>query len=108
MNRNGQTREKVQGEILQLILKVLKEVLENQGKRLPRMSADTTLYGRGSDVDSLGLVQLLIDLEERVADQYGAPIRLTDERAMSQQNSPFRTGRSLTGYVAALILEGKG
>ena len=98
-------REQVQAEILKMILATLKEVLENQGKTLPRMSAEATLYGQGSDVDSFGFVQLLIDLEERVNSCYGVGVTTTDQKAMSQRNSPFRTVQSLAEYMTVLVLK---
>lgn len=101
------TREQIQTELLEMIHSTLKEVFENQGKTPPRMSPETTLYGQGSDVDSFGFVQLLIDLEERISSRYGVTVTPTDEKAMSQRNSPFRTVKSLMEYVTDLILKAK-
>ena len=68
------------------------------------VSPETRLYGRGSDLDSLGLVQLVVDVEEKVSERYGLPITLTDERALSQEHSPFRTADSLSAYVTEFLL----
>ena len=57
------------------------------------------LFGEGSPLDSLGLVRLLIDVEEALADD-GIEIALTDERAMSQRQSPFRSVPALVDYIA--------
>lgn len=94
----------LEGEITQIILKALRELRTPRGKRrLAESSPTTRLYGHGSDVDSLGLVQLLIDVEERVSDRYGVPVSLADEQAMSQAHSPFRSVDSLAQYLASLI-----
>lgn len=94
----------LEGEITQMILEALRELRTHQGKqRMAELSPTTRLYGHGSDVDSLGLVQLLIDVEERVSDRYGVPVGLTDEKAMSQAHSPFRSVDSLAQYLASLI-----
>ncbi len=98
-------KEQVQAQILGMILAALKGVLENQGKALPMLSPDTTLYGQGSDVDSLGFVQLLIDVEERVNSRYGIDVTPTDEKAMSQRHSPFRTVQSLANHLTDLVLK---
>jgi acyl carrier protein len=91
-------------EITQMILKALRGLRTSRGKRrMAAISPTTRLYGHGSDIDSLGLVQLLIDVEERVSDRYGVPVSLADEKAMSQAHSPFRSVDSLAQYLTSLI-----
>jgi acyl carrier protein len=63
-----------------------------------------TLFGAGSPLDSLGLVALLLDLEDELR-AAGWPVALGDERAMSQKRSPFRTVGSLVEYIATLLRE---
>lgn len=102
------TPEERRAEILEIILAALREVKEQMGdKGKFEVSPQTRLYGRGSDLDSLGLVQLVVDVEERAATRYGVPVTLTDEKALSQENSPFRNVESLTDYVAGLLAEGE-
>ena len=57
------------------------------------------LFGNGSPLDSLGLVSLLIEIEEAFQDQ-GHEISLSDARAMSQANSPFRSISALVEYIS--------
>src|SRR5919109_23019 len=56
-------------------------------------------------LDSLGLVQLIVDLEQRVEETGGVTITIADDRAMSQRNSPFRTAGTLTDYIYLLTEE---
>ncbi len=63
---------------------------------------ETTLYGVNGHLDSMGLVGFLIDVEESLQDQ-GIRISLSDERAMSQKNSPFRDVPTLVDYISQLI-----
>jgi len=72
-------------------------------KQIP-VSEDTELYGTGGQLDSMGLVAFLVDIEESFMDNE-IEISLSDERAMSQSNSPFRNVQSLTDYIATLIKE---
>lgn len=96
-------------ELVELIVEALQVVLRQSGKSLQgEPSTETRLYGAGSDIDSLGLVGLLVELEERVSDRYGVPITLTDEQAMSQQHSPFRTVGSLAAYLDDLLAQARG
>jgi acyl carrier protein len=63
---------------------------------------ETRLVGDGAAVDSLGLVALILGLEERLSDQLGLDVSIMDERALSRSRSPFRTVGSLTDYVVEL------
>jgi acyl carrier protein len=81
----------------------LNEELENETLNNPTL--DTKLYGRNGALDSLALVSLITDLEERISEEFDHDIILADEKAMSQRTSPFRTVGSLTKYIQQLIEE---
>lgn len=59
----------------------------------------TPLLGGGSDLDSMALVHLVADLEERLEAAFGKNWILADERALSRQRSPFRTVGDLAGFI---------
>jgi acyl carrier protein len=61
-------------------------------------SPDAVLFGADSPLDSLGLVSLLMEVEEVLRDE-GIEISLSDERAMSQRSSPFRSVPALVRYI---------
>lgn len=63
---------------------------------------ETPLFGQGSALDSLGLVIFLVEVEGRLADRFGLERPLSDDRAMSQQRSPFRTIETLAAYILSL------
>ena len=65
----------------------------------------TVLYGSGSVLDSLGLVNLIVSIEARVGEDFGESVTLADEKAMSMRNSPFRTVATITEYVHQLLTE---
>jgi acyl carrier protein len=65
----------------------------------------TRLFGREGLLDSLGLVNLLLDLEQQLNEQHALSIALADDRAMSQTRSPFRTIGSLSDYIFTLANE---
>jgi D-alanine--poly(phosphoribitol) ligase subunit 2 len=69
-------------------------------------SPETQLFGRGSRLDSLGLVNLVVATEARLAES-GLAVALADERAMSQKQSPFRTVETLCDYIALTLQEGE-
>ena len=66
------------------------------------VSPTAPLFGAPSPLDSLGLVGLLIDIEEAF-DREGHAIVLSDERALSQKRSPFRDVPSLVDYIERLL-----
>ena len=66
---------------------------------------DAVLLGAGGAVDSLGLVRLIMTVEQQVQDDFGAAVSLTDERAMSERNSPFRTVGTLIDFISLLLKE---
>jgi acyl carrier protein len=61
-------------------------------------SAESVIFGRGGKLDSLGLVNFVLAVEDRLK-ALGLSISLTDERAMSQSRSPFRSVAALTAFV---------
>lgn len=65
---------------------------------------ETLLFGDQGHLDSMGLVSLLIDIEESLLHK-GFKLSLSDEHAMSEKNSPFKSIPSLTQYIAKLIEE---
>ena len=70
-------------------------------------SSHTALLGQGSELDSLGLINLIVAVEQNVEDKFGITITLADERAMSQEASPFRTVGSLADYIEIILVENK-
>ena len=68
-------------------------------------SRDTVLFGKSSQLDSLGLVNLIVAVEQMLADELDVHLTLADEKAMSQRNSPFRTVTSLAEYILSLLEE---
>jgi len=70
------------------------------------LTEEVCLRGKKSRLDSLGLVTLIVDVEERLAIQFGVEICLTDEEAMSEEKNHFANVKSLVDYIC-LVLEGK-
>ncbi len=85
----------------------LDDVLALQGKVGP-VTEESALIGQGALLDSLGLVTLIVDVEQKIADDLGASVTLADERAMSATSSPFRTVSSLADHALARIAEKPG
>ncbi len=61
------------------------------------------LFGKGGALDSMGLLSLVVLLEERVNAATGKTIRLVSDQAFSESRSPFATVDTLADYVVELI-----
>jgi len=70
--------------------------------------ADAPLYGDDGPLDSLALVTLTSTVEQRLEDELGIVVTLTDERAFSQARSPFRTVGALAEFAASLLEPASG
>lgn len=90
-------------QILEAVLAALAEVfsLREDGGAGIEPSPQTRLFGREATLESMELVNLLLDVETRLEDILEEPISLMDERAMSQTKSPFRSVETLVDYIVA-------
>ncbi len=64
---------------------------------------ETLLFGESGLLDSVGLVSLIVAVEQEIENDLGVSIVLADERAMSQKHSPFRSIGALADYAASLV-----
>ena len=87
-----------------LIITSVKEINEqlSQEQQLGQ-STKTVLFGKDGKLDSLGLVTLLVIIEQNIEDELDVSITIADERAMSQKRSPFRTIGTLADYIDMLL-----
>jgi acyl carrier protein len=93
-------------EAYEIVLTSLREVFAQAGTDVPAsMTEETVLVGNDAVLDSLGVVQLIVEVEQRVEGAHGISITLANDKAMSQRNSPFRTVGVLTDHVIATAQE---
>jgi len=93
-------------EVAEVILAVAREFHDEAEGDSPIAVArglQAPLYGSEGGLDSLGLVSFIVAVEQAIEERLGLAITLADEKAMSQQNSPFRTIASLVDYVVGLL-----
>ncbi len=89
-----------------IILQALKNINEERGSdEQLKIDLNTRLFGADAVLDSLSLVSVIVDVESAVSKQAGHEISLTDDRAMSQETSPFSDVNSLTAYIELLMSE---
>ena len=78
---------------------------QNPDAKPVQKTLETPLYGSDSDLDSLGLINLVVAVEQNVEQRLHVPITLVDDRALSQEVSPFSNVAALVGYIEGLVRE---
>ena len=92
--------------IKSIILHALKNLNEERGPdEQLTIDLNTRLFGADAMLDSLSLVSVIVDIENAVCEQSGHEISLADDRAMSQEISPFSDVNTLTAYIELLMSE---
>jgi D-alanine--poly(phosphoribitol) ligase subunit 2 len=88
--------------ILSVVLQAMRTTnLSRTAESQLSVAPDAAIFGPTSPLDSLGLLTLLLDIEEDLQ-AAGAVVRLSDDRAMSQTRSPFRSVESLVDYIGRI------
>jgi len=112
MAANGQAdgvrgaRDQIEERVRQTVFGVLDELNEQLPARQRLAKADTTvLAGERTGLDSLGLVNLMALLEQRIESEFQTPINLIDEQFVDEASTHFADVRSLTRYLASVLVE---
>jgi hypothetical protein len=91
--------------ILEVVLEAMRATnAARPPSSLVTVAPDAALFGPGSPLDSLGLLTLLLDIEDGMQ-RAGHPVQLSDDRAMSQTRSPFRSVPTLVAYIGQIARE---
>lgn len=93
--------EKIYGAIMAAVDEV--NAILPLGMQLSK-DAEAVIFGKGGKLDSLGLVNFVMAVEDKLSEQ-GWNVSLTDARAMSQSRSPFRSIQALSAFIADSIRE---
>jgi len=95
-------REKILNSIYEALNEVNEELPDDQ--QLEK-SPDTVLLGESGKIESIDLVNILVATEENVEEAFGVPVSITDERAVSEKNSPFTTIGTLCDFISNILRE---
>lgn len=87
-------------EMVFVVIEMTREMLEAEGSSGNEVDEQTRLYGDGGIFDSMGIVSLIVAVEQEIQDRYGKSVALADERALSRSSSPYRTVSTLARYAA--------
>jgi acyl carrier protein len=90
-------------ELIALILEILRGMETEIAPTNGGWTSETSLFGQEGILDSIGLVTLVVAVEQGIEDRYGAFVSLADDKAFAQKTSPFRSVGSLAEYAAQII-----
>jgi len=93
-------------KIQQLIIDAINEINETLDTPLQsELGSKCSIYEQSTGLDSMSLVSLIVNIEQRLEDEYGVGVILANEKSMSQRNSPFRNVEALTAHAQQLLEE---
>lgn len=64
---------------------------------------ETALFGPLSPLDSLGLITMIVSIEQKVDEKFGAAIVLAEDGDLFQPDSPLSSVAALAEYIASQI-----
>ena len=99
--------ENMRKKIENLVIEALADCYEEFGTEL-EANLQSFIFGGDSPLDSTAVVSFLVDLEARMEDEMDIVVSFTDERAFSQEHSPFHDVTSMTDYILVLYEENRG
>jgi acyl carrier protein len=100
------TEREIQARITSAIFRAI-HVINEQLPREKRLGSafDTVLWGSDAGLDSLGLVNLIVAVEESIAEEFGTSISLLNHTFALEPEISFLTVGSLRDYVVSLVEE---
>jgi len=94
--------------IVNVIIESLKEVYTTfEDLEFEEPTSDTQIFGFQGQLDSLGLVTLIVIIEGKILKELDRGVVIASEKAISQSSSPFKSVQSLAGYIENIMKEEK-
>ena len=97
-------------QAVKLILGALNEGVDDTAEesrklKISEASSETRLFGSDGLLDSMGVVILLADLEDKLDEEFDVVLSLASDSTMSRARSPFRTVKSLAEYMVLAVVD---
>ena len=88
---------------LKVVVSCLRDTLEQFGGTATDINEDTVIVGQAAVLDSIGVVSLIVDIEQKLEMDHGVSVTLASEKAMSQKSSPFRSAGVLADRILSQL-----
>ena len=92
-------------EILSIVIEATKEIIRENELPLVEVEEGTELLGENGALDSMGIVELVSELEMTIEDSYGKTISLFDDEMLSDVNGPFESPKLLSNHICSVLLK---
>lgn len=90
----------MEAQIRHIVYEALNELNKYRSSHEPLNVCDElVLFGAGSPLDSLDLVSIITDIEEKLQDELELKMSLTDDFALSAVPSPYDSVKNLVDFV---------
>jgi hypothetical protein len=89
-------------------LRAIYQTIVELNRQLPAQQClaaapETVLVGEKGQLDSLGLINLLVNLEDNVAATLGRRVKVFDEELLADAKGPMATVGTLAAHIAARL-----
>lgn len=91
---------------MDIVLAALRDAVEQNDGDISAVNEETMIVGPGAVIDSIGVVSLIVDIEQRLEMDHQVSVTLANDRAMSRHNSPFRNAAILADHILTTEREG--
>ena len=88
-------------------LRILYETIDVVNQQLPparrlRKVPETVIVGVAGALDSLGIVNFIVTLEEKAGEVLGVPVQLLDDTTIVDEAGPLRSVATLTSHLVTI------
>jgi acyl carrier protein len=91
--------EKNYTDCLKIVINVIADYAKEVSLTFDKLDENTRLIGSSSEFDSSDLVQIIVEVEDKINQVFNTDITLTDEKAMSRTTSPFVNVGTLVKFI---------
>ena len=91
-----------------VIIEVVRQIADERGIDVAQVDSETVLIGPEAFLDSVGLVSVVMEIEARLDEDFGAEVSLTSDAGMSRERSPLRTIGTIRDFVIEQVATPSG
>ena len=105
---NGANSMSTKDRILKAVFAAVDEINQQlqKGQRVDKC-IKSVLYGGSKGFDSQQLISFIVDVEQKMEEEFNIEINLTDGDILEKHNSPFENIGSLVDYISDILKEKK-
>jgi acyl carrier protein len=93
-------------ELINVILSEIKNICEETNINVPDINIETEIFGEGSILDSLGLVTLVVKLEDYLIENSAKEIQIVDDEAiLTGTENSLRTPNVLADLILSKLYD---